>query len=73
MTTSVSLLSGLNEVMTEKISFLCHVHHNKNPYYLCLARHSVIFLNKTVKRVEAEIFYAHIERIIVDKNDKTIV
>ena len=79
MTSSVSLLSSLNKVMKESISFVCHVYHIKEAeereveYYLLLGRHSMIFLRKDIKDVRAEIKYAHIEKIILDMIDSTII
>lgn len=73
MTTSVSLLEGLQTITNEKISFLCKVYHNTTPYFLCLARHSMLFLDKKVHSIKAEVYYASIERILLDIHDQTII
>ena len=48
--------------------FICLVYNNdpKHSYYLCLARHTLIFLDDKITNKEAEIYYAHLEKIILD-------
>ena len=73
MTTSVSLLTGLNQVINEKISFLCYIYHNRKYYYLGLGKHSLIFLREDIKNIQAEVYYAAFEKILLDMYNKDII
>ena len=73
MTTSVSLLEGLFEVINEQISFFCHIFHDGKLYYMCLARHSMLLLDEGIKKIRADIPYSTIELVLYDKWDPTIM
>lgn len=72
---SLALLDALRQKLKAPIRYFCQVLHVgineqpfKDPVIMCLGEHSMFILNDEMKLTLGEIFYAHITRLIEQKN-----
>jgi 5-bromo-4-chloroindolyl phosphate hydrolysis protein len=72
MSSSKSVLMAMGKVVFSELSFVCMIESTKN-YFIALSRHSFFLLTPEKLSYVAEVFYAHIEKVVLDTSTTTLV
>lgn len=73
MSSSQAVLIALSEIVQTPLNFVCLIEQGGNEYFMCLARHSFFLLDETLRSVRAEVFYAHIDKVIIDISKPNLI
>jgi hypothetical protein len=63
---SNAILDALSHLLKSPISHISEIQHNNTYYFICVGNHSFFIIEHNLKTVKAEIFYAHLQKLVVD-------
>jgi len=63
---SNAINDSLSLILKSPITYLAFVQHNEDNYFLCVGSHSFFIVDSKLDTVKAEVFFAHVQRIILD-------
>lgn len=63
---SNAILDALSQILKSPISHISKIQHNRTNYFICVGNHSFFILDEELKENKAEIFYAHLQKMIID-------
>jgi hypothetical protein len=63
-----AIFQAFAQVLKSPIYFVCAADHNGVEYYIALSKHSLFIVDAQLNEVKAEVFYAHLSRVVLDPN-----
>jgi len=71
---SNAIYDSLSHILHSPVIYIALVRHNNDEYFFCVGNHSFFIIDSQLNNVKAEVFYAHVERIILDTSkDKLLL
>jgi len=63
---SNAINEALSLILKSPITYLASVQHKEEHYFLCIGSHSFFIVDSKLETVKAEVFFAHVQRLILD-------
>lgn len=71
---SNAINDSLSRILKSPITYITLVTHNEGKeYFLCIGSHSFFIIDSKLDDIEAEVFYAHVQRVVVDTSKSKLL
>src|SRR5688500_7946649 len=63
---SNAIHDSLSHILKSPITYISLVEHKEKCYFICIGSHSFFIVDFNLDSVQAEVFYAHVQRLVMD-------
>ena len=67
---SNAFYDSLSQLLKSPITYVTQFEQNAELYFICIGNHSFFIIDEKLDSVRAEVFYAHVQKIIIDTSPK---
>ena len=63
---SNAIQDSLSHILKSPITYITQVEQNETKFFMCIGSHSFFLIDYSLETSKAEVFYAHIQRLMLD-------